>query len=512
MTDSIEGGEKVNKELNKIPILFQSIGNYTSNEQDIRFQEVKIWLMHLEENFNGSYFSREVVEEAIPTLANTPILAFIEKNENGQLDFSDHRTVLEISDDKKLKLKYLGKAIGVIPENNDAKFEERLCDDGKVRTFLTVKGLLWSKFDEPINIMNRDVCKAQSMELADDYEGEFMDDNLFHFTKFSFYGACGLGANVEPAMKNASIELQFSYNDFKNELNEKIEQFKKIYSSIGNKISTQSATSNYSKKEDDLVPKSKKEIAATFSLTVNQLYEELHRKLQEVKYETENWYGEKIEVTRYGLVDFDEAFIYVKDRKEGYIDVKIPYSKNGDDVSFDFTNVKRIKWTPTDWEDGVEEIEIENYTLKIIEEGKTEFSKLLANNKKLNEQLTEKDEALIKLNEMYASLQEQSQSKDKEIEALFRFKQQVEEQFRKTRTEELFAKYSKNLTKEETESLREKEKTFSKYEDFEREVKVFVADKIAEVVHKEQSSFNRIGIPIENYTESSDLWDRLSKK
>jgi hypothetical protein len=214
----------------RIPISFQKLNKFEIKDDDTRFLPVKIWLMHLEENLNGSYFSKEVVENALPTLANTPILAYLEENSDGDLDFSDHRQVLVVKNDS-FSTKYLGQAIGIIPESNNAQFEERVCDDGITRTFLTVEGLIWTKWDDPIDIMNRDLFKSESMELHDDYEGEFNeDDKLYHFTKFSFFGACALGLDVLPAMKNASIEINFNIDSFKNDVQEKMEQFKMAFS------------------------------------------------------------------------------------------------------------------------------------------------------------------------------------------------------------------------------------------------------------------------------------------
>ena len=213
-----------------IPLIFQKVQDYEAN--DTRFTKVKIWLMHLHENLNGSYFSKEVVTEAIPTLANTPILAFIEENSDGEIDFSDHRMVL-VKKDGEISIKYLGQAIGVIPSDNNARFETRLCDDGIEREFLVCEGLIWNKWDDPIDIFNRDVVKWQSMELHDDYEGYWGDDGLFHFTKFKFFGACALGKDVLPAMRNATIEAQFSYNDIFKDIQEKMEQFKVFFQKGG---------------------------------------------------------------------------------------------------------------------------------------------------------------------------------------------------------------------------------------------------------------------------------------
>lgn len=206
-----------------IPVFFQKLTAY--EDEDTRFIKVKIWLMHLGENLNGSYFDKNVVTSALPTLSNTPILAYIEQNQDGDNDFSDHRQVLTI-EDGEFKLKYLCQAIGIIPETNNAKFEFRVCDDGIEREFLTVEGLVWQKWDEPIDIFNRDAIKNQSMEIHSDYEGSFQEDKLFHFTKISFFGACCLGKYVSPAMRSASIEMQFSHESMFDDIQEKMEQFK----------------------------------------------------------------------------------------------------------------------------------------------------------------------------------------------------------------------------------------------------------------------------------------------
>ena len=66
------------QELKKLPIMFQKLQQYDIENLDTRFLKVKIWIMHLGENYNGSYFDKEVVTDAIPSLANTPILCFIE--------------------------------------------------------------------------------------------------------------------------------------------------------------------------------------------------------------------------------------------------------------------------------------------------------------------------------------------------------------------------------------------------------------------------------------------------
>ena len=133
-----------------LPVLVEKIANYELSDTDERITKVKIYLMHLGLNFNGCIFNKEVVDAAIPSLAYCPIVGFIEKDKNtGENDFSDHRFVIT-KDDKGVRQKYKGSAYGVIlsEDENNAHYEERLCDDGETRTFLVVEGIMWNMFED----------------------------------------------------------------------------------------------------------------------------------------------------------------------------------------------------------------------------------------------------------------------------------------------------------------------------------------------------------------------------
>ena len=195
---------------------------------DGRFTPVKILLMHTGLNLNNSYFSKESIIKALPTLANIPILGFIE-SKKGRDDFAGHEERLLIKDDE-LKVEYLGSAYGVIPETNHARFE---FIDGK--EYLVVNGLIFNMFEDARAIIERDEFKSQSMELYEEgIEGEWID-NTFHFTNFSFRGACFLGDNVLPAMEGSKIikEQIFNYSfSYTEEMVSAIREFNKMFETI----------------------------------------------------------------------------------------------------------------------------------------------------------------------------------------------------------------------------------------------------------------------------------------
>lgn len=316
-------GENNTKEIDKkIPIFFQQLENY--DVEDIRFTKVKIWIMHLGDNYNGSYFSKEVVEEAIPSLANTPILGYIECNSDDDIDFSDHRMIL-IKKDGKYEYKYICSPIGTIPETNNAQFEKRVCDDGTEREFLTVEGLVWKKWSDVEEILDRDVTKNQSMELADDYEGEFnKDDNLFYFSKFKFFGSCVLGKDYSPGMESSTIELQFCNKGFYQDIQKMMEKFKNF-----------SKNKNNENQESEVNNCMTKKVNTNFALSNDNFEKEVRNILKTKTVVVTDWWGDT----------YEENEFYYRDRKDNYVIVVkndyseyygIPYTENGDKVTLDF--------------------------------------------------------------------------------------------------------------------------------------------------------------------------------
>lgn len=227
----------------KIPVLFQTLKQF--NAEDTRFTKVKIWLMHLEENINGSYFSREAVENAIPSLANTPIMGLI--NEETE-DFEGHEVEMEITEDD-VRFKNITVPYGVIPEFNNAHFEDRVGDDGVTRTYLTVEGLLWNKWEDAVNVLNsKGGITGQSMELHSEYSGRFDDDFVFHFNEFKFDGACLLGDAVLPAMNNSTVETAFS-DKVGSIIHEKLAVYSRSIEEGGNEVDKKTIEEEYAKKK-----------------------------------------------------------------------------------------------------------------------------------------------------------------------------------------------------------------------------------------------------------------------
>lgn len=339
------------KSVCSIPVMFQKLDEISND--DVRFTRVRIWLMHLGLNENACDFSKEVVDEAIPTLGYIPIVGYIDKNKLNEKDFSDHKYILT-KDENGIKRKYVGHAYGVVlsNEDNNAHYEERLCDDGINRTFLVVDGLIWNQFEDSSEILNRDLIKSHSMELVDtddtNYLDGYEDENcVFHFTKITFRGACILGKDCEPAMLNSTIEVQFTVTDFANELQkeltDKLTTFTKLVNNKNNK-----GGKDMPNLDDTTDKKTGDEKTTDFSQTVNQLMADISNILAEHGTFVDRWGDNR---TRFSLVDIQENEVIVMDRKENYTTYGFPYTTEGDKPVIDFSNGKRKKITYADYEE-----------------------------------------------------------------------------------------------------------------------------------------------------------------
>lgn len=322
-----------------LPVTF-SVNNEVSAE-DTRFLNIEIDVLHTGENLNGSVFDKEVVDKCIDSIKNTPVLGFIKYDKVTQEnDFCGHEYILTRTENG-IEEKYIGSAYGIVPESCNPRWVIKTADDGQEREYLRVDAVLWTKFSDSVNIMERDIEKSESMELnidsIDGYEDE--ETGLFHFTKFSFDGLCLLGEGVEPAMigANATIkEVQFTLNDFirsvQSELNYKYSTFTNLMVDEKNNQGGKETMQN-----------------TDFTQTVLEQFSDLSAIVSQ--YETiQNRWGENM--PRYYLQDIQDDEVIVVDCKDNYHYYGFRFTVNGDKPEIDFACGTRKKVRYENYEDG----------------------------------------------------------------------------------------------------------------------------------------------------------------
>ena len=334
-----------------IPVMFEKIEEFVCDND--RFTKVKCFLMHTGLNLNGSNFEKDVIADAIPSLQYIPIVGFLEKNESGEEDFSDHRYVIS-KNENGIYRKYLGSAYGVIlsDEDNNAHFETKICDDGQEREFIVSEGIIWNMFEDSKMIFDRDLIKDHSIELDENsvegYEDE--ETGIFHFTKFSFRAACVLGGGACPAMTGSTVEVQFTMSDFvkdlQSELNDKYITFTKMVNEKTNQggIGVMQNTD--------------------FTQTLLEQFSDISNMVSQHEVVIDRW-GDSI--PRFYLVDIQDNEVIVVDRNNNYNYYGFQFTVEGDMPIIDFTNGNRKKLRYENYEDGVS-----------VPEGSFDFGKHIA--------------------------------------------------------------------------------------------------------------------------------------
>lgn len=437
--------KQFNKHKLSFPVTFEKVDEIKSG--DTRFTRLKCFLMHTNENLNYSSFSKEVIEDALPTLAYIPVVGFIENNELGEEDFSDHRYIIT-KDNGKVKRVYKGSAYGVIlsSEDNNAHFETKICEDGIEREFLVADAIAWNFLEDSSQILNRDIIKDHSIELDENSVEGYEDEKtgIFHFSKFSFRAACVLGGSSLPAMTGSVVEVvNFSMSDFardiRKELINKYSEFTKMMND------TKSFTSQVNEKNNQggMVAMSNTDFAAKFDniSTIVRQHEMFTEK-----------FGS--EVSRYEVVDIRENEVIVVDKMNSYNCFGLSFTEdNGEKIEIDFENAKKMKICFEDCADN-----------DVILDGAFDFGKHIS---EIEESaFTKVEEANAKTSSAESKVSEY-EAKISEFETA---KNQIEESYNqiKAEFEEIKPKYEDYVRAEqariEAELDAQKDAEFAKYE------------------------------------------------
>lgn len=194
------------------PIIVQTPGKFElSGDVNIGLQPVKLVACHTSRNRNGSYISKDVMEAALPSFSNRPILGYIHQLEDGTWDFYSHN--IEVVEDENEKdgarINYLETPVGIIPESCNAHLEY----DEENNVYRTcVNGFIFEEYSKAGDILRAKGISNVSVELAINDMSYNSDDGYLSINDFYFMGVTILGRDedgniVEPGMAGSNITL-----------------------------------------------------------------------------------------------------------------------------------------------------------------------------------------------------------------------------------------------------------------------------------------------------------------
>lgn len=193
------------------PIIIQSFGEMnTSDTSTMGLTPCTLQACHTELNRNHSFIEDSVMQNALASFSNRPILGYVHQLDDESWDFWDHRMEIE-EDGNESRVEYLERPIGVIPESCNAHLEY---DEDHKKNYVVVNGYIYDDYgNRALDIIKENDGKVSvSVELAINSMSYNAKENYLNIEDFTFMGVTCLGKTpdgtvVQPGMEGSNLKL-----------------------------------------------------------------------------------------------------------------------------------------------------------------------------------------------------------------------------------------------------------------------------------------------------------------
>lgn len=430
-------------------------------ERNSSFDSGVLRVAYTGKNRNGSFISKETFEQCMPTIYNCPIVCRYDRDSG---TIGSHDIEIVSNDDGGLKIVNATHPVGVIPESARLWWET-IEDDSGEHEYLCADALIWKR-QEAYSKIKEDGVTDESMEISVK-DGELID-GVYVIKRFEFTAFCLLGS-APPCFESASLEV-FSYDEFKKELAEMMQEFKETLKQEQPPAQTGVVNNlSYSEGGENVLDE-KNALMAEYGLSSDMFdfniddfsVDELREKFEAMKnaasasakpsaanaFALEGQFREGViaalsaekiqtdwgEMSRYWFVDYDKDLseVYCHDCEDWNL-YGFSYAMNGDNVEISFDSKKRMKFAIVAFDEGEQPA--------VFAEVFTQISKKYAENNAAWE------EKLNSANEKYTAL-------ESEAKELRQFKADTEDAAQKAAIDNVFEKFTKLAGIEEFDTLR----------------------------------------------------------
>ena len=191
------------------------------------FASGNLKVMYTGDNPNGTNFSKEVIEAALPTIRNVPIVAHYDAEEN---EIGSHDMEVVADREGNLRLRNLTEPCGVVPESAEATFTTENDSNGVAHEYLNISPvILWKRQEVYRHIVNDlDGRVDHSMEVNITAYHKEKDSSVVTVDAFEFQALCLL-ESAKPCFAGSELEL-YSVDSFKEKMEEMMAELKETYS------------------------------------------------------------------------------------------------------------------------------------------------------------------------------------------------------------------------------------------------------------------------------------------
>lgn len=434
------------------------VQTFSQAKESGNLEKVKIVMMHSGLNGNKTNIPDTAVEEAKETISNIPILAYIKRDEDGEaIDFDQHNIITKIvqgEDGHEVKQFYLERPIGVIPESHNYRIEEI---DGV--DHVVVDGYVWKTYsNEGYDLIKETGEKGVSMEISVEEGSRDKKTGIYTISKYSYLGITVLGDDVTPAMGyTCKLETYSSNEEFQlamEELNKEVKKYQEevetvedtqVREEVDTKVESTEEVEETTIDDNTVEETTEENVEAVeteqhnFNLSIDNILKSIRNTLIERKCKkTYPWCDEEYETQEFFLrtiLPTENIVILEDNSNEKYNYYGVPFSLQGDDVVLDFDN--KVEYIET-WRPKKQDEE----TIVFLEKQEEE-------NKVINEKISEMEESI-------ATLKEQIEAKDAELEELKTFKSEKDQEALTQEVNEIISQFSDSLEEDEYKEIRDK--------------------------------------------------------
>ena len=286
------------------PLVVQVHGRVNFDESDKNkdgLLPVHLQSCHTDLNVNGSNIDSSVMEAALPSFSNRPILGYIHKvttdeNPEGQWEFNSHN----MHEDENGDVVYDEYPIGIIPESCNAQL---VYDEEKKKTYCEVDGYIFEEYSKAAEILQREEECSVSVELSIrelsyDAKQKFLNIEDFWFSGVTILGKTPQGNEVKPGMTGSNIKLA----DFSSKNNSLFEDYESKMVELQARIENLE-TACFNKEQSSSVHTLTKEGGNEENMTkFEELLAKYNKTVEDVTFDYENLSDEELEAK------FAEAF------------------------------------------------------------------------------------------------------------------------------------------------------------------------------------------------------------
>ena len=191
----------------QVPANFEVEESIDDNHRGM--MKLKFRIFHTGLNRNGSYVSEDAAKNAMPTIKNRPILAYIHQLDDGSYDFESHNMEYIEHEDGTYEIEYLERQVGSFDES-EPFFEY---DEDLDKTYICSYGYVSEEYTKAADIIRekngtKNSCELSIEEFAYNAKEKYLDLKQFYVAGSTLLGKRKDGTEIGEGMLGSRADIK----------------------------------------------------------------------------------------------------------------------------------------------------------------------------------------------------------------------------------------------------------------------------------------------------------------